>query len=185
MTKNKNIFLKNTAKELPYKGVGQVPHNYYNWPDPVKHAKKLEKQLERINEKISTVKDSKGTYLSFSSKPGYELAIKNLEDVRKGIRLLSVKNKGEKKERITTASVFIPQGQENHFIKKIKDFIDKKTPKGKPKNNEFVTSIDEISEALVGALWTSKEEEIPITDSYCEIWLRFNASKDPKKIKIS
>lgn len=183
MTKNKNIFLKNTAKELPYKSGGQVPRNYYNWPDPVKHAKKLEKQLERINEKISTVKDSKGTYLSFSSKPGYELAIKNLEDVRKGIRLLSVKNKGEKKERITTASVFIPQGQENHFIKKIKDFIDKKTPKGKPKNNEFVTSIDEISEALVGALWTSKEEEIPITDSYCEIWLRFNASKDPKKNK--
>lgn len=181
MTRNKNIYLENTAIELPYKSRRRGGDNYYNWSDPMKHAAKLKKQLKKIRHTTYRIKDNRGTYLKFSSKPGHELTIDRLENLRKGIRLLNVKRTGGKNKEVTTAVVFVPKGKENYFINKVRDFINEKTPKGKPKNNDFVISIDKISEAFVEALWTGKKEEIPLDDSYCEIWLRFNGSKDPKK----
>lgn len=189
MNKQDNIYLKNTAVKLPYKSDNSWPRHskYYEWPNPKDHAKKLEDQLKKIKQSVAINNDRKGTYLEFSSKPGYDLAFNRLEDMRKKIRLLNVQEaevkeaEKDSKEVVVSAAVFVPKGKENHFIDKVIDFENKKTPNGKPKNDDFVKSTNKINEASVEALWTGKKKEIPVADCYCEVWLYYNENKDSEK----
>lgn len=186
MTKNKNIYLKSTAKNLNFKSRKNLPHrHYYTWPNPNKHAQELIYQLKNIQQSAGVNSDQKGTYLEFLSKPGYDLSTERLENIKQGIRLRNIQKSDEDKddEQVTSATVFVPKGKDKHFIKKINEFKTKKTKNGNPKNSEFVTSVANIHEACVEELWTGKKEEIPINDSYCELWLSYNGSKNSKQNK--
>ena len=149
--------------------------------------RKKEKILqERAAQKIST-KD--GTYLSFTSAADHDLVTKSLENIKKGIRLLNVKEEiiNENQKR-TRANVYIPSGMEGFFIKKIADYQDesKSSPTGKPRNAPLVNSIEDISIALLESLWTDNIRFLPDENSkWCEVWLNVDTNEDQEQDQIA
>lgn len=77
-------------------------------------------QQQREAEQITT---REGTYISFTSAADHDLITKSLEDLRKGIRLLNIKEitVGENQTQIR-ATVYVPKGKEGLFISKINSY---------------------------------------------------------------
>src|SRR5258708_779704 len=59
-----------------------------------------------------------GMYVDFISEPGCDLALKSLESISSGIRLLNVRHSGEGDAEIIHATVFIPQDKKKIFLNK-------------------------------------------------------------------
>ena len=103
---------------------------------------------------------------------------KSLEDLRKGIRLLNIKeiSTGENQTQVR-ATVYVPNGKEGHFIAKINKYQQEETAKGLPKNAPLVNSIEDVSIALLEGLWTDNPQLIPTdTAKWSEVWLNINTT---------
>ncbi len=144
---------------------------------------KAQLQQQREAEQITT---KEGTYISFTSAADYDLITKSLEDRRKGIRLLNIKEipVGENQTQ-TRATVYVPNGKEGHFISKIQKYQQEETSKEKPKNASLVNSIEDVSIALLEGLWTDSPQLIP-TDfpKWCEVWLNVNTKDNLQEEQI-
>ena len=179
----KNIFLEKTAETIKYTSSGFNSSRYPN-RDVSFHASILKQKLENCliqiqQEEQSNENIKKGFYLEFSSAPNFDLATKSLENIQKGIRLLNVQ---EKDKKTVTATVYVPKKEENHFLNKIKDYGSKLNEKGKPKNNDLISSIDDIKLASLDSFWTSKKELLPDKQAeWCEIWLKYDFNKKDKR----
>ena len=145
---------------------------------------KAQIQQQREAEQIAT---RKGTYISFTSAADHDLITKSLEDLRKGIRLLNIKEipVGENQTQIR-ATVYVPNGKEGHFISKINKYQQEETIKGKPKNASLVNSIEDVSIALLEGLWTDNLQLIPADNAkWCEVWLNVNTKEDLEQEQIA
>ena len=80
----------------------------------------------REAEQITT---REGTYLSFTSAAEHDLITKSLEDLKKGIRLLNIKEVtvGNNQTQIR-ATVYVPNGKEGHFISKNSEISTRRNP---------------------------------------------------------
>ncbi len=140
-------------------------------------------QQQRSAEQIAT---REGTYIQFTSAADHDLITKSLEDLRKGIRLLNIKEItiGEDQTQLR-ATVYVPNGKERHFVNKIQKYQQEVTAKGEPKNAPLVNSIEDVSIALLEGLWTDKSQLIP-TDSakWCEVWLNVNTKENQEQEQI-
>ena len=115
----------------------------------------------------------KGTYIEFSGVEGLELATKSLENRQAGIRLLNVQTING----VMKATVYIPAGKEQFFIKRIDAYASETTRKGKQKNQDLIGSIENIKLALVDSFWTDKLEALPKTTAInCPNFFRFIGS---------
>lgn len=100
-------------------------------------------QLQRDAEQVAT---KEGTYISFTSAADHDLITKSLEDLRKGVRLLNIKEipTGENQKQIR-ATVYVPKGKEAFFINKIKSYQSKNNTSilfpGLEDHNEITESI--------------------------------------------
>jgi hypothetical protein len=148
--------------------------------DRVQHSEKLRMQLESAWERTRKIAEERsavslpvhdGTYVEFSSAPGYDLATKSLENVAQDIRLLSIRT--DEKSDITYATVYIPKGREKFFLNRIRRYAEEQTESGKPKNQPLIDSIEGIRLAVLESFWQDSVELIP-TDyaAWCEAWLR-------------
>ncbi len=140
-------------------------------------------QQQRSAEQIPT---REGTYVQFTSAAGHDLITKSLEDLRKGIRLLNIKEipVGENQTQIR-ATVYVPNGKEGHFISKIQKYQQQETTKGEPKNAPLVNSIEDVSIALLEGLWTDNPQLIPTdTAKWCEAWLNVNTKENQEQEQI-
>lgn len=140
-------------------------------------------------EQVAAISYNTGTYVEFSGAGQCDLVTKSLEDSRQGIKLLNVRDVVAQAEDgsetiITKATVFIPAGKENFFIKRISEFATQNTkpternPNGNPKNNDLVSSIESISDAIkISAFWVGRPADMP-TDvpQWFELWI--DASDD-------
>ncbi|MCT1903530.1 S8 family peptidase [Oceanobacillus sojae] len=179
----KNIFLQNTKNALEYSSPRRpIGTNFPVRPNVRTHGEFIQQRIKNSYERsadqkrAAAIKYKNGTYLEFSSESGYDLALKSLENIRQGIRILNVREDLEKK--ITKATVYVPGGKEKYFVKKIEEYIEKTTDKGKPKNNDLISSIEDISLALLDAFWIGKVSDMPVDNArWCEVWLRFDAKK--------
>ena len=147
--------------------------------DRAKHGDTLKKQLELAWKDLRArdaghgavaVRARRGAYLEFSSAPGCDLALKSLEDKGAGIELAATRTQ----TNITRAMVFVPSGQLGFFEKKVEAYLTKTTPKGNPKNKNFVESIAEIRLAVVEGFWTDDPALFPAAEKpiWWEVWLR-------------
>lgn len=193
----KHIFLNGTFTSEKYKiapSFGSAPRLPER--DVASHSAKLlaqfeeiwsqkkEIQKEREAEKIST---REGTYLSFTSAIEHDLITTSLENIKKGIRLLNIKQEStpEGLEKIK-ATVYIPNGQEGYFINKIEEYQTKVVPSGNPKNAPLVNSIEDVTTALLESMWTDKESLIPADNSkWCEVWLNVDSVNDNEQNQIA
>jgi hypothetical protein len=177
----RNIFLYNTTDKLPFSSPRlafpkiKIP----NRPDPDGHGNYLKQKIEKIYKQnqtliqpsVSAIRYKGGIYLEFSGKENYDLIVKSLENIREGIRLVNVH--ADKANNIIKATVYIPEGKETYFINKINQYLNKKTRTAKPRNNDLINSIDNVSLALLEAFWFGDKKEIPDEiPVWCEIWLR-------------
>ncbi len=145
---------------------------------------KAQLQQQRGAEQIAT---REGTYISFTSAADHDLITKSLEDLRKGIRLLNIKEipVGENQTQIR-ATVYVPNGKEGHFISKIQKYQQEETAKGEPKNAPLVNSIEDVSIALLEGLWTDNPQLIPEENTkWCEAWLNVNTKDNLEQEQIA
>ena len=186
----KNIFLFNTVETLSYaaKGGGGSDKNYPD-RDIALHAKKIQKKLQdcfaqSLEEQKTDIRHKEGIYLEFSGSPKYDLAVKSLENLNQGVRLLNVHKESEINEKTNaeatvTATVYVPDGKENYFIKKIDEYSKEKTKNGNPKNNELISSIEDVKLATIESFWMEEESNIPRERAtWCEIWLRYDCKSN-------
>jgi hypothetical protein len=145
--------------------------------------KELLKQ-QRNAEQIAT---REGTYVQFTSAANHDLITKSLEDIRKGIRLLNIKEIpiGENETQVR-ATVYVPNGKEGHFISKIQKYQQEETSNNQPKNAPLVNSIEDVSIALLEGLWTDNPQLIPTdTARWCEAWLNVNTKENQEQEQIA
>jgi hypothetical protein len=188
-----HIFLRNAVKARGFKGKSGGGGNDPIPRDRESHANMLLSRFETIRSAESELRKERsaqslptrsGTYLEFSihkkkneddkRRPG---KLSSFEDVKKGIRLISVREV----EDALIAIVYIPRGQEGFFLNKVNDYADtnQSTITGKPKHEPLVTSINDVRLALLRSFWPSSQLDfIPGESSkWCEAWIRISETK--------
>ena len=87
-----------------------------------------------------------GMYLEFRSQAGHDLLTKSLENLTQKIRLLNIRTEGEGGEETTIATVYIPAGKEEYFLKIIRQYQDT------DKHSKLARSIEDVRMAVLEAL---------------------------------
>ncbi len=185
-----HIFIENRHETLKYtttqigRGNAVIPER-----DRQTHSQRLLSKFDEIwnvednlrgeREAVSLPTRS-GMYLEFKSGENADLIAKSIEDMRQNIRLLNVRTeKNEQGSSVCKATVYIPEGKQSKFLKKINDYALEDTKSGKPKNKDLVNSIEDVELAIIESLWTDKKELIPNqTPRWCEVWLRIEEDND-------
>ncbi len=116
---------------------------------------------------------ARGFYLQFELAPGNEKFAQNLEDRRYGIELVSVK-RGLEENAAAIATVFVPDRAANYFLRKLEQYQNEATGKGRPRNENLVNRIDAIALAVIRPFFTDEEDRLPAEGQtiWWEIWLR-------------
>jgi len=152
----------------------------------------IKEQLQQLRgaEQIAT---REGTYISFTSAADHDLITESLESIRgkkpeKWIRLLNIRTvTNEAGQKQTQAVVYIPNGKEGHFIKKLRDYQSENfRDTENPKNARLVNSIEDVSIALLEGLWTDNPQNIPAVNAkWCEAWLNVNTKENLEHEQIA
>ena len=145
--------------------------------DRAQHSARLLRKLEaawREDDKRQAVAhaDRNGVYVDFVSESGFDLAVKSLENVRSGIRLLNVRSEGTGAGSRTMATVYVPNEKRQYFLGKINAYAQETTAKGKPKNAKLIDSIADIRRSIVESFWLDPQVAPPGEDAeWVEVWL--------------
>lgn len=139
----------------------------------------LESAWQQAKQRLAVAHSTRqGVYLEFSSEPGCDLALKQLEDRRAGIRLLNVRTEGEGIEMTTKATVFIPESKSGHFLRKAIAYAnDNNPPKNNgtttPKNGPLIESIGDVRAAILeSSFWQDSPNKLPRdAPEWIEAWL--------------
>lgn len=146
------------------------------------HSQYLKKKLNNIwedNQKINARRLAislpvlSGTYLEFEGSPGSLLNIKSLENLQSGVKLLNVRTTQFEDREIVRATVYVPKGKENYFLKKLEEYSEKETSKGKPRNEKLIATINDINRAMTESFWVGDKSWMPdVNPIWCELWIR-------------
>ncbi len=148
-----------------------------------RHADRLQQQIDaalierrQLVQSNPEVADSGGFYMTFrfDKTSGAAQAIESLEN-RHGkapIELMAVKDEGA----ALSATVFIPDERKDFFSKRVSEYKEKDTGKGKPRNEALVSRIDSISYSRVSDLFTDDLHKLPepANKVWWEVWLTKN-----------
>ena len=132
--------------------------------------------------------ETTGTYLTFASFPGLDLMFESLESRRLGSqpKLVAVQQEETPHGTVTNATVFIPDGQKEFFLKKLEQYVETaETVGGKPKNASLIEGIASIRRATIRELWTDPADEFPADPTrscWWEVWLRAVDGKEHARL---
>jgi len=162
---------------------GRDSINFPDRPNRAQHANFVRQALDGAWRKSAENKDKRkavslptrsGTYIEFESSPDFDLKTKSLDQRQSGIRLLNVATKIDEDGKETTfATVFLPEGKEAVLLKKIDQYENENTPSGKPQHLPFISSINNLKEAILESFWRDNVDLIPPSLEWCEVWLRY------------
>lgn len=186
MSKYEHIIIPQEIKEaIGYSPIG-IGGSAFSIPERNRqeHAQYLQKRFDAIKAENTKVKQQmtalslparRGTYLEFSSALGYDLVSKSLENQKKGIRLLNIRQvTTEDDQKQTLATIYIPHGEEKVLLGKLHKYAIEEG-NGKPKNDILFRSIEDVKLALLEALWTDNQEDFPTEkDDWYEVWIRIS-----------
>jgi len=147
--------------------------------DRKKHSAALLQQFDKSQQDLKELSKQRkalgldvqeGICLLFKSDPDFDLQFESLDIRRSGIELLMVKEI----DKVTYASVFIPEGKLEYFVNRIKQYRSEETKKGLPKNKNLVESINSIQKATLDSLWADDKALFPQQGEriWWEVWLR-------------
>lgn len=184
MVEQRHIFLKDQKKTIKFRSPSggsediQLPNR-----NRVEHALFLRRRLTEAWSQAAVITNERkaislparnGVYLEFRSAPGSKLPVNSLEQIKSGIRLLNVRNEDSQNGKITTATVYIPDGKQSLFLKKITKYETENTPqKGEPCHEGLFAPLDDIRNAILESFWIDTQESIPTVEPvWCEAWLQ-------------
>lgn len=153
--------------------------------DRAKHGRTLARQLEQAVS-IPDETDTAGTLVSFESFPGLELALESLDVQRAGDQpeLVAVKEVTTDNGAVQIATVYIPNGKRDYFLKRLNDYVATATEVN-AKNANLVDGIAAIRHATIRELWTDPDDEFP-TDTgeprWWEVWLRRHDGHEQERL---
>ncbi|WP_222428064.1 S8 family peptidase [Sporomusa sp. KB1] len=196
MAKKTHIFLQDQQETIKFRAPGggseeiQLPRR-----NRVDHAAFLRRRLTEAWNQASVIMTQRkavslptrqGVYLQFRGAPGNKLPVTSLEQIRSGIRLLNVQYEGEPGQEVTTATVYIPDGKQELFLKKIAKYEKENTPKkGEPYHENLFAPLDDIRYAILESFWLDLPESIPTDDPiWCEAWLQGNSLEITESIFV-
>lgn len=136
--------------------------------------KKFEQAWETARERKSTVAvvsgNPDGFYVEFDSDKKFPLDLEKLDLQSHGVELVAVRRQNE----IERATVFIPEGKVQLFLKRFEDYLANDTRHGKPMNRSLVESIGDLRLATLESFWTEDLEPFPPLQEkiWWEVWLR-------------
>jgi len=190
----KHIVLDSSYSEsVPFKPVRSGFRKRIPERDRKSHGEKLVKQFhfaweeatKRDEERKAIALPTKeGIYLEIEGLFDYDLELQKLEDRRCGIKLLNVRQQKVEERTKELASIFIPNGKESCFLKKIREYLEEETKKGIPRNNDLIAKIENIRLAVVESFWQDSKDLLPKKDKvWCEIWIWFEEEKKKATIE--
>ncbi len=135
----------------------------------------MQGELERALA-ADTAEDDGGTYVSFISFPGFELALESLESQAKGTQpeLVAVTEQETANGFVQVATVYIPDGKRGYFLDRLARYVETASA-SKPKNAALIEGIQSIRRATIRELWTDPPDQFPSGDKrrhWWEVWLR-------------
>ncbi len=174
-TEHSHIFLRNTGEASDYTRPPRKIEQAHRYParERLSHSTRLQQRWESIWTRAKVQQESRtavsmptkdGVYVEFEGAPGYDLVTKSLEDRGAGIRLLNVytvRSESAPEQEITRATVFIPTGRQELFLKKIRKYAEENTKKGKPKNADLVQSVEDMRLAVLESFWRDNLSLLP------------------------
>ncbi|MFC6088978.1 S8 family peptidase [Saccharothrix lopnurensis] len=127
-----------------------------------------------------------GTYVTFESFPGIELALDSL-DPRTGTthpELRSVRVDEVDGQCVQWATVFVPEGTMSYFFKRLDEYL-ASADKNNPANRNLVDRVHAVRLASVEALWTDPATRFPAVDEqvWWELWLRRRDGAEPARLR--
>lgn len=148
--------------------------------DRAKHAQEIRHKIEVAlaadeTARVATHSEREGLYLTFYSEPDLDLAFKNLEAKKLGIRLLNVRRSLEN-DSITRATVYVPRVASAHFLKKVRAYENEIAPRskdGRPKNANVIESIADVRRSVLeSSFWMDEPDSLPGDyPDWVEAWL--------------
>jgi hypothetical protein len=188
MAQHPHLIIPITAAAMRFTSPSTGPRERMNLPprERAEHAQGLLSKIEALSpeaaarieeQKAVGLDDGLGIYLTFESTPHFPLKYESMDLAQSGVELCTVKTLADNRMQ---ATVFVPDGKLDLFLKKIEAYRDENTTPRReggptrPKNQDMVESISDIKLAALEALWT--EEGLPFPDRAIEItwevWLR-------------
>lgn len=182
----KHIIVENRRRAEAYK-----PHpqggSSTDLPSPssrVKHGTELDRALraaiaeaERRRRAAGIVVEGSepGLYVQFESQPGLPLHLTSLEARSRGIELVAVTKREEDGQPIERATVFVPDGKEQHFLERFEKYANPAPKKpGERRHENMLDPVARLRLARLHDLWTDTAERYPRKDEviWWEVWLR-------------
>ncbi|MDB5294353.1 MAG: hypothetical protein JWO31_336 [Phycisphaerales bacterium] len=180
MAKFRHLMIEGPEQPDPYTYPGTVGSKEFDRPmrDRVPHADRLRQQLETAAAAAAEFVRSHGGRielagipLEFESDPKFDLLLRSLENRQQGIELVNVRRDGN----VTKATVFVPAGKLEHFLRRVEQYATEERESGKPKHADLIESIASIRLAVVQAYWTDPPSLFPQDEDtavWWEVWLR-------------
>lgn len=188
MAQHPHLFIPTTGDPAPFTSPSSGPRERFNLParQRAEYAQDLLSKLERIAPQANARAEEQravgldaglGIYLTFESEPNFSLKFESLDLTKSGIDLCNVKTLADNRMQ---ATVYVPEGKLELFLKKIATYRDENTtPRSersvaRPKNQDLVESISNIQLAALEALWTEDTLPFPNREATVtwEVWLR-------------
>lgn len=165
-------------------GGGSSPRQGFSG-DRAGHGRALSKQLHQAIAATDDT-DTAGTYVSFESFPGLELALESLDVQRSGEQpeLVAVKEEASPSGLVQIATVYIPDGKRDYFITRLEDYVST-AAQDKAKNAALVEGIAQIRRATIRELWTDPDDEFPGDPNevvWWEVWLRRKDGEEQQRL---
>ncbi|PVE62026.1 S8 family peptidase [Microbacterium testaceum] len=144
--------------------------------DRRRHGSALVEQYQNAVAATPDAPAVEGTYLSFLSFPGLELALESLDVQRSGEQpeLVAVREADSAGGAIQIATVYIPDGKKEYFLKRLTQYV-QSAGEDKARNATLVEGIQTIRRATIRELWTDADDAYPADPSqarWWEVWLR-------------
>jgi hypothetical protein len=160
--------------------------------DRAVHGEYLRRQLETawqncIQRQAVVHVERHGSYIDFMSEPGFELAIKSLENRSHGIRLLNVhKEEGPVEAERTMATVYVPHQERGYFLNKVKQYVEEVTLRNQYKNRKLIESISDIRLSVLESFWRPDERPLIPGDepAWVEVWLRVDHDNSVDEFRV-
>lgn len=140
------------------------------------HGRRLKQELVQALVPESGAEESQGTYITFVSFAGLELALQSLDPQTRGEQpeLVAVAEEATGDGIVQMATVYIPDGKKEFFLKHLTEYIETVSD-DKAKHAALVEGIQTIRRATIRELWTDPQRLFPPRDGarhWWEIWLR-------------
>ncbi len=184
MAKHRHVLLTARGDKREYTSPRQGGGTFRTPPrDRRVHARKLLEDIAATKRDAAQLEAQTGhkihdICLDVVSERDYELKLDSLEDRPSGIEVLSARHCAG----TLRATVYVPEGQLEKFVRKVDDYEKHQSKKGCPRNEKLIAPIASIRFPVLQSFWTDDDDLFPKTETekiWWEVWIQVRAEEKP------